>query len=305
MLDLLQTAEAVRDQVDPAIPPIDVAVVGARRNITAGSGVMLRAAASLDELAGFDTIVVGALGAMNTDQTVAALGTRDVRAVVDALRARRHGTARLAAACTGAFAVAEAGILDGGRATTSWWLGPAFRARYPAVDLDLGAMIVRDPRAITAGAAFAHVDLGLRLVGMASPRLAELVGRLLVIDDRSGQSAYIALDHLEHADPLVLAFERYARAHLGEPIDMASAAGAIGTSRRTLERRVGGVLGLSPNQLVQRLRVERALHLLRTTDEGVDQIASRVGYANGSTLRALLRRANPPRAAAAWPRVAR
>jgi transcriptional regulator GlxA family with amidase domain len=291
MLDMLRTADALRAEVDPSIPPISVEIVGARRRVTTGSGVVLPASAGLADLPGFDLLVIGALGTLSTADTLAALGARDVRSLMLAVERERHGEAALAAACTGCFALAEAGILDGGRATTSWWLGPGFRARYPGVDLDLDAMVVTDERAVTAGAAFAHIDLALTLLRRSSAELAELVSRLLVVDDRPSQSAYLAIDHLEHDDALVRDFEAYARANLASPIEIPVAAHAIGASRRTLERRVARTLGVSPIVLVQRLRVERAEHLLRTTGESVDQIAPRVGYANGSTLRALMRRA--------------
>lgn len=290
ILDLLRTADALRAEVEPAIPAIDVEVVATRARVATSNGVLLPASASLRDLGGFDLVVVGALGTLNTADTLEALARRDVRALVAAVEAAAPPVTSLAAACTGSFVLGEAGLLDGGRATTSWWLGPAFRSRYPAVELDLESMVVADQRATTAGAAFAHIDLALTLVRRVSPVLAELVGRLLVVDGRPSQSAYLAVDHLEHDDGLVRAFEEHARANLGSPIDIATAARAIGTSRRTLERRVSRTLGLSPIALVQRLRVERARHLIRTTGESVDQIAHRVGYLNGSTLRALLRR---------------
>src|SRR5260370_901292 len=142
----------------------------------------------------------------------------------------------------------------------------------------------------TAGAAFAHIDLALALVRRVSPGLAEHVARLLVIDERASQSAYLALDHLDHNDPLVLAFEQQARARLGEALDVRELAAAIGTSERTLERRTQAALGMSPLALVRRLRAERAVHLLRTTAQSVEQVAPQVGYAHAATLRALLRR---------------
>lgn len=290
ILDVLGTADALRAEVDPSIPPIEVRIVATRRRVTTSSGVILPASAPLRALDEFDLVIVGALGTLGTEDTLAALGAPDTARLVSALRVFPRAGATLAAACTGSFALAEAGLLDGGRATTSWWLGPAFRARYPAVELDLESMVVADGRIVTAGAAFAHIDLALALLRRSSPALAELVSRVLVIDDRPSQSGYLTLDHLEHDDPVVRAFEGYARAHLGAPIDVATAAHAIGVSRRTLERRVSARLGLSPIALVQRLRVERARHLMRTTGESADQVAARVGYRSGSTLRALLRR---------------
>ncbi len=294
MLDLLQTAEALRAEVDPSIPPIEVEIVGTRSRVTTSSGAILPVSATLRELADFDVAVVCALKTFTAEETVAALARPDIRELMRATTAAAGGSARLAAACTGSFALAEAGILDGGRATTSWWLGPGFRSRYPDVRLDLDAMVVTDERAITAGAALGHVDLALTLLRRESPALADLVSRLLLVDERPSQSAYLAVDHLAHDDPLVREFEEYARANLDRPMDIGVAARTIGTSRRTLERRVSRAVGFSPLALVQRLRTERAAHLLRTTDESIDQIAPRVGFANGSTLRALLRRSRRP-----------
>jgi len=189
MLDLLQTAEALREEMDPAIPPIEVGVVGTRPRVTTGSGVMLQTTAGLGDLSDFDVVVVCALKTFNVPDTLAALERPDVRRLMGATTVAAEQGVRLAAACTGSFALAEAGLLDGGRATTSWWLGPGFRARYPAVQLDLDAMVVSDERAITAGAAFGHVDLALKLLRQGSPALADLDSRLLLVEDRPSQSA--------------------------------------------------------------------------------------------------------------------
>jgi transcriptional regulator GlxA family with amidase domain len=92
----------------------------------------------------------------------------------------------------------------------------------------------------------------------------------------------------------VIDFERHVRGCLDEPFDVAQAARAIGTSRRTLERRVRSALNLTPLGFVQRLRLERARHLTATTDLSTADIARRVGYSNAETLRALMRREQRP-----------
>src|SRR5215813_125421 len=288
LIDILSTAEAERPGVDPSIPPIRVDVTGTGRKVTTGAGLTVPVTMHLHELPAVD--VVPALGTMTAEDTLSALAARATRAIINAVGDLDPGTTTVAAACTGVFTLAESGLLDRHRATTSWWLGAAFRSRYPSVVLDLGTMVVADGGIVTAGAAFAHIDLALALVRGVSPGLAEHVARLLVIDERASQSAYLVVDHLNHNDPLVLAFEQQARARLGEALDVRELAAAIGTSPRTLERRTQAALGMSPLALVQRLRAERAVHLLRTTAQSVEQIAPQVGYANASTLRALLRR---------------
>jgi transcriptional regulator GlxA family with amidase domain len=195
-----------------------------------------------------------------------------------------------AAACTGTFVLAESGLLDGRTATTSWWLGPFFRARYPRVVLDDRRMVVRSNDVVTAGAALAHFDLALWLVRRISRALAAVTARYLMIDPRSSQAAYAIPDHLTHTDAVVERFERWARENLSNGFSLNHASRAVGASPRTLARRLRAVLGKSPMSYFQGLRVERAVHLLQTTDESVERIAIEVGYSDAVTLRNLLRR---------------
>lgn len=294
LVDMFRIADAVRTEVDPAIPPIEVCLAGAGRRIGTSSGMVLPVDRGLRELDDLDVAVVMNLGTFTGPDTEAALDRPSTRAVVRALGALDPQRTRLAAACTGVFPLAETGHLDGRLATTTWFLTPTFRARYPKVELDMERMVVADGPVLTAGAAFAHIDLGLTILRSVSPQLARHVARLLLVDERPSQSAYIAYDHIEHDDPLVRAFERHVREHLADPFDVGRSTHAIGTSRRTLERRTREVLGMSPLDIVQRLRLERAAHLRRTTGLGSEAIARRVGYANSETLRALERRTAQP-----------
>ncbi len=196
----------------------------------------------------------------------------------------------MAAACSGAFFLAEAGILDGLSATTSWWLGSAFRSRYPKVDLDEARTLAIDGNIITAGAAFAHIDLALSLVQRISPVLSELTARYLVLGNRPSQAAAAIPAQLASGDPTVAAFERYIREHLSEPLTIDEAARAIGVSERTLQRATASTLGISPVRFIQDVRLEQAVHLLRTTGQTSAAIAAAVGYADAGTLRSLARR---------------
>jgi transcriptional regulator GlxA family with amidase domain len=186
--------------------------------------------------------------------------------------------------------LAEAGLLDGEEATTTWWLAPLFRQRYPQVTLDESRMVVRSGATVTAGAAFSHIDMVLALVRQTSPELASLLAKYLVVDARPSQSAYAISDHLIHADPLVERFERWARSRLARGFSLDEAADALATSKRTLARRLQDTLGKTPLSYFQDLRVERAVPLLKTTDHNIERIAAMVGYADGVTLRTLLRR---------------
>jgi transcriptional regulator GlxA family with amidase domain len=164
------------------------------------------------------------------------------------------------------------------------------RQRYPRVRLDESRIVVQSNAVVTAGAALSRMDSTLALIRRASPDLANLTARYLVVDERTSQSIYSIPDHLAHADPLIQRFERWSRRRLAKGLSLDQAAEALGTSKRTLARRMQSVLGKSPLAFFQDLRIERAVHRLRTSQASVDQIGAEVGYAEGVTLRALLRR---------------
>src|SRR5258707_8599191 len=252
LIDVLSTAQAERPGVDPSIPPIRVDVTGTGRTVTTGAGLTVPVTMHLSELPAVDVVVVPALGTMTAEDTLSALAARGSRAIIRVLGDLDPGVTTFAAACTGVFTLAEAGLLDRRRATTSWWLGAAFRSRYPSVVLDLDTMVVADAGVVTAGAAFAHIDLALALVRRVSPGLAEHVARLLVIDERASQSAYLVTDHLSHSYRLVLAFEQQARARLGQALDVGGLGAEVGTSRGTFGRGAPPGLGLGPTRLVER-----------------------------------------------------
>ncbi|MEU6344159.1 helix-turn-helix domain-containing protein [Streptomyces sp. NPDC046977] len=288
ILDVLQAANAMRGELPQPPPEWNVTTVGFRRRVRTGAGHTV-AAAPVAAAAGADLLLVPALAERRPDallERVAGDGTAPVRRLV--ARTRREGVP-IASACTGTFLLAESGVLDGLRATTSWWLAPVFRQRYPAVTVDETRMVTTCEGVTTAGAAFGHVDLALAIVRMSSPALADLVARYLVVDHRPSQSAYIIPSALAQSDPVVAAFERWVRDRLDEPIAIAEAARALGVGERTLQRAVRRVLGVSPVRFVQDLRVEQASHLLRTTGLPVEAVARRVGYEHANTLRVLLR----------------
>jgi len=272
ILDVLSFANALGGQI-PEPPTWNVTMVGPA----------LEHARTADLLVVSAPAVTEAPAVLDHVRGDASLPVRDLIAAT-----RDRGTT-IASACAGTFLLAEAGILDGLRATTTWWLSPAFRARYPRVLVDHGQMVITCEGITTAGAAFGHIDLALAIVRAGSPALADLVARYLVVDERPSQSAYTIPSALAQSDPTVAAFDRWIREHLAEPVSIGDAAKAIGVSERTLQRSVRRTIGTSPIRFVQDLRIERARHLLRTTEMSVEVISRKVGYEHAHTLRVLLR----------------
>jgi len=289
VLDALVTANELAEMSSLAAPRFEISIVGMRKAVKTSQGLTVPVGAAPMRMVP-DWVVVPAIGFKMPGPLVAALGRSDVSDACEALRSWAARGASTAAACIGTFVVAESGLLDEQDSTTTWWLAPLFRQRYPKVRVDESRMIVKSGKFVTAGAALSHMDLALWLIRQKSPRLAALTAKYLVVDSRPAQSAYVLVDHFAHSDALVERFERWARGRLTQGFSLDDAAAAIGASKRTLARRMQSVLGKSPLSYFQELRVERAVHLLKTTDESVEEIAGRVGYADGVTLRTLLRR---------------
>jgi transcriptional regulator GlxA family with amidase domain len=289
VLDAFATANELSAAQGLTSTIFDVAVVGLRRMVRSNQGFKVPALPA-QRRPPPDWVIVPAIGERSPEPLASALATPEARDAAHMLREWAEQGAQVAAACIGTFIAAESGVFNGEIVTTTWWLAPYFRQRYPLVRLEDGRMLVRSGRVLTAGAALSHMDMALWLIRQASPLLAETTARYLIVDSRPTQSAYAISDHLAHADPLVQRFERWARDHLADGFSLDEAAQAVAASKRTLARRINDVLGKTPLSYFQDLRVERAVHLLRTSNDDVEKIASAVGYADGVTLRNLLRR---------------
>lgn len=288
ILDAFTLANGFSAQQMGGTPSFNVSVVGVRKRVRSGQGLSIPVKTITSALKP-DWVIVPALNTGTPDRLLPALERRDVKEAGSHLLKWHAKGARIGASCIGTFLLAETGLLDQREATTTWWLAPLFRQRYPNVQLDESRMLVQAETIVTAGAAMGHLDLALWIIRTTSPELSTLVSRYLLADLRSLQSAYIIPNHLAQADPLILRFERWSRENLKQGFSLQGAADALATSPRTLQRRCDAVLGKSPLAYFQDLRVEHAQSLLRGNDVDIEVVAGEVGYADGATLRTLLR----------------
>lgn len=199
----------------------------------------------------------------------------------------------IAGNCSSTFLMAEAGILDGMRATVSWWLSKYFRKRYPHVELDAEELVVQDGKILTSGGATAYIDLSLWLVGhFASDALRQMTAKVLVADsNRDSQTPYIQAAVVEGAGHAVIQrARRWLNEHMDQEWNMTELAAYCNTSPRTLLRRFQKAVGSSPVQYTQQLRVERAKGLLESTNLSLEDITGRCGYLNVSTFSTVFKR---------------
>ncbi|MBR0830516.1 helix-turn-helix domain-containing protein [Bradyrhizobium manausense] len=274
--DVLATANRIAAR---RAPPFEVTTVrcGSRRR-----DVDLRA---------FELIIVPGLGTPTADELERKLKSPACRHAGDMLTAAFGRGAMLAASCASTFLLAEAGLLEGRRATTTWWLAPLFRRRYPDVELLPERMVVADWPIATGGAAMAQMDLMLAIVNrFAGPGLAKACANYLLLDERRSQAPFMALTYLAGQDAKIARAEKWVRDNIARDFAVEELARAVALAPRTFARRVAATCGVSPIQFVQRIRLETARFLLETTRLPVDEIARQVGYAEPSTLRRLIRR---------------
>jgi transcriptional regulator GlxA family with amidase domain len=271
--------------------PFRVEVASVERGaVRAASGLTLQTTRSIARLDA-DIVMVTGFWVSRVREVDALLARADVKRLVRAIAAAYARGSLVASACGGAFLLADAGLLDGRRATTTWWLAEHLKRRRPSIHVEAAAALVADQRVVTGGAVFAQADVALHIVARyAGPALAKQCADALLLDTHASQAPYMARQHLRANDPIVQAAERWLKSHLAEAFEVAKLSRAIGVSPRTLARKLNAALGLSPIALVQRLRVEAAVLLIETTQLSLEEIGARVGYANASTLSRLVRR---------------
>lgn len=292
-LDTFRAAQAFQSRTGKA-GAVRLLVASHRKTLRTGGGMRLQADLTVtDVLAGTvkpDWIVIPGLGLVSDQAISTRLERKDALAAIELLR-RMPGTVRIGASCSSVFLLAQTGLLAGRHVTMTWWLAHLFRARHPDVILDETKMLVRDGCFLTAGSAYAQLDLVLAIVAdVMGASIAQLCSRYLLIDRRPSQARYMMQSHVQHADPTVIAAERWIDAHLAEPISITQLAAALAVSPKTLARRIDAAIGVSPVKFIQRRRLLQAAHLIETTQKSIDAISTEVGYQDATALRKLVKR---------------
>jgi AraC family transcriptional regulator, transcriptional activator FtrA len=275
-------ALAARPSGDPLYEFSTCSVGGAEVRTTSGFGVS--PAAGLEALERADTVVVPGYAAIFAPPPEPAL--------LALQEAGRRG-ARLLSVCTGAFALAHAGLLDGRRVATHWAAAAELAARFPAVEVDRAALFVDEGQVMTSAGLSAGIDLGLYAVrkdfGIAA---GERVARHMVAaPHRDGGQAQFFKEVPASADGSLEPTRRWILERLDQPFDVATMSRHAGVSPRTFARRFREETGRTPLQWLLSQRVLEARRLLEASDLPVEAVAWQVGFGTPASLRDHFRRA--------------
>ncbi|MGR8007203.1 helix-turn-helix domain-containing protein [Streptomyces hypolithicus] len=214
-------------------------------------------------------------------------------AVLDAVRRAHARGARLMGLCSGAFTLAEAGVLDGRRATAHWQWADSFRARFPSVRLEPDVLFVDDGDILTAAGSAAALDLGLHVVRRDhGAEIAAAVSRRLVfaVHRDGGQRQFVEQPLPTATDTSIGPLLQWARQRLAGPLSVVGLAAQAAVSPATLHRRFRAQLGTTPLAWLTAERVVLACRLMERGEAGTEAVARASGLGTAANLRVQLRR---------------
>ncbi|HKN15001.1 MAG TPA: GlxA family transcriptional regulator [Candidatus Binatus sp.] len=278
-----RAARLLTDERGWSVPAYTVEIVAAKAGaLTTSSGIRVIAERSIAQVRGpLDTILVAG-GRGTTD------ALRD-RALIEWLRGSVRRARRLCSVCTGAFLLAEAGLLDGLSATTHWRQCERLAADYPAVSVKSDPIFVRAGKIFTSAGVTAGIDLALALLEEDHGRdVALAVARELVMFLRrpGGQSQFSVQLSAQVADrEPIRELQRWIADHLGTDLSVEALARRAAMSPRNFARVFIREVGVTPGEFVENSRVEAVRRRLEESADGVDSIASECGFGTRESMR--------------------
>ena len=266
-----------------------VSLCGPTRSIAGSYGFTLAVADGLEALEAADTVVVPGFAAELSSRREPL-----PPAVAEALVAVRARGGRLVSICTGAFALAETGLLDGRRATTHWQYIDELERGYPGVRVERDVLYVDEGDVLTSAGVCCGIDLCLHIVRRdLGAAVANEIARLIVAAPHreGGQAQYVPAPVADVGDTGLADTRAWALEHLDEPLSVPRLAGHAAMSERSFLRRFVEETGTTPLQWLVGARLSLARELLETTDHSIDVVANDCGLGSAANLRLHFRRA--------------
>lgn len=250
-------------------------------------------------LGGFRIAVDAGLDALDTARTIIIPGWRShhetpPEALLQALRRAHARGARLLSICSGVFALAATGLLDGKAATTHWQFCAELAERFPLITVDPNVLYVDSGQLITSAGSAAGIDACLHLIARDfGTHIANSVARRLVMAPQrtGGQAQFIVAPVSKSPRNELTRILQWLREHLDQPLSVGDMAARVAMSERTFLRRFVETTGLPPKTWLQQERLNRARALLESTDQSMAGIAQACGYRSVESFRAAFRNA--------------
>jgi transcriptional regulator GlxA family with amidase domain len=280
--EVFATAAALLQTARPSSrPAYEVVVLGLEaKAFRAESGLVFLPDAALADAPALDTLIIPGGRGLREPATLAS--------VARWLRRRQRSLRRVASVCTGAWALAEAGLLDGLRATTHWRHADALARRYPKIRVEADTLYIREDRIYTSAGITAGIDLALALVEEDhGPSLALAVARELVVHLKraGGQRQYSErLAMTVDAGSQLEELTAWMHDHLADDLSLGRLAERCHISPRQLARRFAATVGMSPAAYVERLRIDEASQLL-LAGGSIERVAAAVGFRSADVFR--------------------
>lgn len=224
--------------------------------------------------------------------TLVDLPTPEVMgAIAQWLAARHRAGAALASVCSGAFLLAETGLLGGRLAATHWSCADFLAERFPDIRVDTGSRVIDHGDMITAGGFMAWVDLGLRLVDrILGPGVKGETARFLLVDPRPSATPGAFVPILSHGDHAILRAQHWLHVRDARDVSLAAMAAQARLEPRTFLRRFAKATGMTPLDYCRRVRIARAIELIEAGRTSTDNVAWSVGYADAGAFARVFRK---------------
>ncbi|HEY6545784.1 MAG TPA: helix-turn-helix domain-containing protein [Dokdonella sp.] len=288
--DIIDAARLLAQRTGGPVPTVAFhSPAGGLVRLQGGLSIATRAFPRMHERA--PVLLVPGLWIEHPRELRTRLARADARAAIRYIARRSAAGATVAASCSAVFLLQAAGVLRGRRATTTWWLAPELARLEPAAHVEGNRILCVDGPVVTAGAAFAQADILLHLLRQRfGGAVADGVGRVLLLHERSESAQYGLPSMLASSDPLVTRLTERVERALPDVPSVASLAREFCVSERTLGRHVRRATGMATRMMIQSIRLHRARALLQGSRLSVDEVASAVGYGDTTALRRLMRK---------------
>ncbi|SDR21111.1 helix-turn-helix domain-containing protein [Pseudovibrio sp. Tun.PSC04-5.I4] len=285
--DMFETANRISKEKGDEVAPFRVRTYTLDgKAVRSSNGILVFPDGVIEEMQEPDVLLLPGIGTATAPQYSTQFAQRTK--LLQELQRLSQAETIIAASCTGTFLLAASGLLDGKKATTTWWTQKEFSSTYPQIDLLGDEILVDEGNVITSAAGTSSLDLALHLINrLEGPALSRLCARFMVIEEnRRSQQPFVIPWHEKTRDEIIERADQWVQNNLSSQKAKAKdLADFLGMSARSLLRHFQKELSLSPQQFILNIRTERAKSQLEYTNTPITQVAVALGFSDENSFR--------------------